>query len=120
MKKYHTYFFDIDGTIFKYRQFEKYSEEKARLTPSAFDKLIEIKNSGHMIILTTARPEDLRGFTIRELGEYNIPYDQLIMGLARGTRHLINDLSPEFNGDRAISWNLTRNEGLTDIEVTKV
>lgn len=120
VKKYHTYFFDIDGTIFKYRQFETYEKTPAELTPGALKKILEIRNAGHTIILTTARPEELRLFTVSELRNAAIPYDQLVMGLARGARHLVNDMSPSKPGNRAISWNLQRDEGLAGIAVEKI
>ena len=120
MKKYHTYFFDIDGTIFKYRKFETYSNSPAELTPGALEKLLEIRNAGHTIVLTTARPEELRLFTVTELRNSAIPYDQLVMGLARGPRHLVNDMSPNELGERAIPWNLVRDEGLEKIAVLNI
>jgi len=120
MKKHHTYFFDIDGTIFKYRKFETYESSDAVLTPGALRKLQEIYGAGHTIILTTARPEDLRDFTVTELLDHGIPWHQLVMGLARGPRHLVNDMSPTEPGLRAIPWNLERDEGLKNIGVTKV
>lgn len=117
MIKYHTYFFDIDGTILKYREFEKYEETAAELTPGALEKLQEIKEAGHTIVLTTARPEKLRSFTVAELATFDVPYDQLVMGLPRGVRHLVNDMSPRTPGQRAIPWNLVRDEGLEKITV---
>lgn len=119
MKKYHTYFCDIDGTIFKYRKFETYMSSPAELTPESLEKLIEIKEAGHFIALTTARPESLRDHTILELESNGIPYDILVMGLARGPRHLINDMDPNNPGVRAISWNLKRDQGMADIGVSK-
>tara|TARA_B100001094_G_C18150107_1_gene783179 strand:+ start:839 stop:1201 length:363 start_codon:yes stop_codon:yes gene_type:complete len=120
MKKHHTYFFDIDGTIFRYRQFETYKNTPAVLTPGALEKLNEIRDAGHMIVLTTARPADLYGFTQDELHANKVPYDKIVMGLARGPRHLVNDMSPSEPGNRAIGWNLVRNEGLNNIGVVKV
>lgn len=120
MKKHHTYFFDIDGTIFRYRQFETYKNTPAVLTPGALEKLNEIRDAGHMIVLTTARPADLYGFTQDELHANKVPYDKIVMGLERGHRHLVNDMSPNDPGLRAISWNLERDEGLKNIGVTKV
>ena len=65
-----------------------------------------------MIILTTARPEELRRHTELELVMNDIPFDRLIMGIERGPRYLINDLSPNEPGDRAIAINLKRDEGI--------
>jgi hypothetical protein len=115
MKKHHTYFLDIDGTIFKYRKFETYESSPAELTPGTIEKLKEIKKAGHMIVLTTARPESLRAFTKKELLAAGIPYDRLVMGLERGPRHLVNDLSPNEPGDRAIAHNLERDEGMAKV-----
>ena len=119
MKKYDTYFLDIDGTIFKYRTFESYQESPAQLTPGAKEKLLEIKDAGHTIILTTARPESLRDLTITELAGHEILWDQLIMGIGRGPRHLVNDISPKNLKPRAIAWNIDRDTGLKNISVAR-
>ena len=107
-----TYFVDIDGTIFVYRKFETYKETKVEVIKSTKQYLQQVKDEGHMIILTTARPEEMRDHMIDELNYTNIPYDRLIMGIERGPRYLINDLSPKEPGDRAIAINLKRNEGI--------
>lgn len=120
MRKYSTYFCDIDGTIFKYRKFETYKDSAPLVTPGALSKLSEIKDNGHMIILTTARPESLRDHTIEELRLSGVPYDSLIMGIERGPRHLINDMDPAKPGKRAISWNLKRDEGMESVYVDVV
>ena len=57
MEKKETYFVDVDGTIFKYRKFETYQTSKADVIPSTLEYLKEKATGGHMIILTTARPE---------------------------------------------------------------
>lgn len=119
VKKYDTYFCDIDGTIFKYRKFETYKSSPAELTPGSLEKLNEIKRAGHMIVLTTARPEDLREHTVLELTTNGVPYDKLVMGLARGPRHLVNDMDPKKPGMRAINWNLVRDHGMSQISVEK-
>ena len=112
MTKKNTYFVDIDGTIFVYRKFETYESSEAQVIKSTKQYLQQVKDEGHMIILTTARPESLRDHTVYELSKYNIPYDRLIMGIERGPRYLINDLSPKEPGDRAIAINLERDKGI--------
>ncbi len=107
-----TYFVDIDGTIFVYRKFESYRESPAKAIKSTKQFLQKIRDEGHMIILTTARPENMRDLTIQELFKNNIPYTRLIMGIERGPRYLINDLSPNEPGERAICYNLIRDEGI--------
>ena len=111
MKK-NTYFVDIDGTILKYRKFETYKSSKAEVIPSTLEYLQRVKEEGHMIILTTARPEELRVHTVMELNTNNVPYDRLVMGIERGPRYLINDMDPKIKQERAIALNLIRDEGI--------
>jgi len=111
MKKYNTIFCDIDGSIFKYRKFEKYQEESPEVLPGVQDKINEWYKQGHMIILTTARPEYLRKHTELELSVNNIPHHRLIMQIERGPRFLINDMDPDKPGERATGVNLIRDEG---------
>ena len=112
MEKKNTFFVDIDGTIFVYRKFETYETSEAVVIKSSKQYLQQKKHEGHCIILTTARPNYLRLHTEYELQVNGIPYDQLIMGIGRGPRYLINDLSPDEPGDRAIAINLIRDEGI--------
>lgn len=112
MDKKNTYFVDIDGTIFKYRKFETYETSKAEPIESTIEYLNKASKEGHMIILTTARPEYLRDHTVVELHENYIPYDRLIMGIERGPRYLINDMDPNNPGERAIAINVERNKGI--------
>tara|TARA_B100000497_G_C7524867_1_gene318712 strand:- start:380 stop:724 length:345 start_codon:yes stop_codon:yes gene_type:complete len=112
MDKKNTYFVDIDGTIFVYRKFESYETSDAQVIKSTKQYLQNAKDKGHMIILTTARPEGLRDHTLFELRKANIPFDRLIMGIERGPRYLLNDMDPNNPGDRAICYNLERNGGI--------
>lgn len=113
MKK-NTIFCDIDGTLFKYRKFETYESTDPEVLPNVREKLNEWKEEGHMIILTTARPEWLRGHTVHELDSNDIVYDRLIMEIERGPRFLINDMDPDAPGTRATGINLNRNAGFGD------
>ena len=112
MEKFNTYFCDIDGTIFKYRKFETYQTSDAEVIESTLEFLNVVKEQGHMIILTTARPDWLYNHTVKELVTNNVPFDRLIMGIERGPRYLINDMDPKKPGKRAIAMNLIRNEGI--------
>jgi uncharacterized protein (UPF0248 family) len=112
VEKKNTYFVDIDGTIFKYRKFETYETNKAEVIQSTKDFLIKIMDKGHMIVLTTARPESLREFTEWELYENKIPYHKLVMNIERGPRYLINDMDPNHPGERAIAINVERDKGI--------
>ena len=112
MEKKNTYFCDIDGTILKYRKFETYENSKAEGIESTIDYLNRAASEGHMIILTTARPEYLRMHTEIELYENEVPYHRLIMEIERGPRYLINDMDPNNPGERAIAINLKRDKGI--------
>ena len=112
MEKKSTYFCDIDGTIFKYRKFETYLETDVEVIETSKNFLEERKNEGHMIVLTTARPNSLRVHTEWELETNYIPYDYLLMGIERGPRYLINDMDPNNPGERAIGMNLIRDKGI--------
>ena len=110
--KKNTYFCDIDGTIFKYRKFETYTTTEVEPIKATVDQLNEWYDEGRMVVLTTARPEELREHTIEELELSNVPYDKLIMGIERGPRYIINDMDPNKPGERAIAINLKRDEGI--------
>lgn len=113
MEKKNTYFIDIDGTIFYYRNFNDYKTSEARPIKSSKQYLQQIWDDGHYIALTTARPEELRAFTEKELQIANIPYNQLVMGIERGPRFLINDMEFNSNEKRAFAINVKRDEGIT-------
>tara|TARA_B100000212_G_scaffold341984_1_gene326971 strand:+ start:9017 stop:9388 length:372 start_codon:yes stop_codon:yes gene_type:complete len=115
MKKKNTIFCDIDGTIFKYRKFETYKKSEAVPTLNTVKILQRWRDNGHMIVLTTARPENLRKHTLDELKNNNIPFDRLIMEIERGPRFLINDMDPSKPGERAIAINLLRDLGLGSV-----
>lgn len=115
MEKKNTYFVDIDGTIFIYRKFETYKTSEAEVIRSSKDFLQQRRDEGHMIVLTTARPEELREHTEYELTKNGIPFHKLVMGIERGPRYIINDLDPNSDGDRAIAINVQRNGGIKTI-----
>lgn len=106
-----TIFCDIDGTIFKYRPFEQYTKSDAELLPNVAETFNTWQSEGHHIVLTSARPEYLRDHTIKELKYNNIHWHQLILGIGRGPRYLINDRDTNNIIDRAIGINLKRNQG---------
>ena len=111
MEKKNTIFCDIDGTIFKYRKFETYESSAPEVLPDVKRKMDQWNNEGHLVVLTTARPESMRKHTEKELSDNLIPYGRLIMGLERGPRYLINDMDPAKPGQRATGFNLDRDTG---------
>jgi hydroxymethylpyrimidine pyrophosphatase-like HAD family hydrolase len=111
-----TFFVDIDGTLVEYRKFSELST--AVLTPIAevVNYINEQHKSGAVIIITTARPEIYRNYTINELEKIGVMYHQLVMDCGRGTRVILNDKDPENPElDRAVGINLTRNMGFSTL-----
>tara|TARA_B100001093_G_C26505465_1_gene875196 strand:+ start:334 stop:720 length:387 start_codon:yes stop_codon:yes gene_type:complete len=117
-EKKRTVFCDIDGTIFKYRKFEEITTTKPELTPDALGQLRRWKRDGCMIVFTTARPEELRSHTVKELLTNEVPWDKLIMGIERGPRYLVNDSDPAKPKQiRAVAYSIPRDKGLKRVIV---
>ena len=113
MIKHPTYFVDIDGTLVKYRPFDQIQTEAPEAITSVLDLIKTKYDEGSHIVITTARPSELELFTKQELEKIGVKYHQLVMGIGRGTRYIINDRDPQAPEiDRAVGINLTRNEGL--------
>ena len=113
-----TLFVDIDGTIVKYRKFSELSESTLTPIQDVIDFVNGHYDAGSVIVITTARPESYRLFTIEELEKVGIKYNQIIMDMGRGTRVILNDTDPK-NPElpRAIGINLQRDGGLENIEI---
>lgn len=113
MIKHPTYFVDIDGTLFIYRKFDNIKNIPPEPIQSVIDKVNSEYDNGAHVVITTARPIELELFTKHELESIGVKYHQIIFGIGRGTRYIINDRDPkEPNIDRAVGINLNRNEGL--------
>ena len=115
-----TIILDIDGTLIEHRgtlskaTSEYKSGEKA--LKGTIEKIDEWEGKGYNIILITGRKESSRAFTEKQLFEMNIFYDQLIMGVGGGIRHLVNDQKP--NGTfTAYAHNLERNKGIGELNI---
>ena len=106
-------FCDIDGTLIKYREFNQYDKKEAIPIESIINRINKAYDKNHMIILTTARPEYLRIFTMNELNNLQIKYHTLLMSINRGPRILINDYE-NTNNYRAFNFSVKRNEGIIE------
>jgi uncharacterized HAD superfamily protein len=116
MKK--TLFIDIDGTLVRHKgNLSNVYLEEPELLPGVIDKLNKWNADGHKIILTTGRPESMRKITNEQLEKFGIFYDQLIMGLTRGERIVINDKKPSLDITTASAIQVNRNEGLININI---
>ena len=112
MIKNSTYFVDIDGTIVKYRQFDKLLSTKAEPIQDVIDNLNEEYDKGGHIVVTSARPPEFLKFTEIELRSIGLKYHQLILGIGRGTRFVLNDIDPDNPMvKRAVGINLIRDKG---------
>jgi hypothetical protein len=113
MIKNPTYFVDIDGTLVVYRKFDELRSTPPVPIQSVINKINEEYDSGAHIVITSARPVEFLEFTEQELNSIGIKYHQIILGIGRGTRYVINDKDPEFPDiDRAVGINLIRNKGI--------
>lgn len=111
-----TFFVDIDGTIVKYRKFSELSNSVLEPIQDVVDYLNSQYDKGAVIIITTARPEKFRHFTILELNQIGMKWHQLVMECGRGTRVIFNDKDPENPTlERAVGINFTRDGGLDSI-----
>ena len=116
IKKNPTFFVDIDGTLVKYRKFEKLHDSILEPIQDVIDYVNKQFELGSTIIITTARTEMYRHFTVLELNQIGVKYHQLIMGIGRGIRVVINDKDPDNSEiDRAIGINLIRDLGFKSI-----
>jgi len=116
MKK--TIFIDIDGVLLRhFGNLSKQITTPLELLPGVIDKLNEWELEGHRIILITGRKESMRKITEDQLFQFGIFYDQLVMGLPRGERIIINDKKPgnEMSTCRAIE--IKRNDGIGEIKI---
>ena len=93
-----TIFSDIDGTLVHQVLFEEIDPFTSRALPGVVETMTKWFKEGHHIVLTTARPEYLRDLTIQEMDLLGIPFHQLVMGIGRAERILINNKSGNKNG----------------------
>jgi FMN phosphatase YigB (HAD superfamily) len=115
MKK--TIFLDIDGCIFKHKGNMSTQFENPELLPGVIEKLNEWDAEGYKIILTTGRKNSMRKLTEMQLEKFGIFYDELIMGINRGERIIINDKKPNSDVTVASAIIIERNEGLKKIKI---
>jgi len=113
-----TLFLDIDGTLVQHvnPSVSSLPNHEMNVLNGTIEKLLEWNKKGYSIILTTGRRESNRDMTIKQLQKAGIFYDQLIMGVGRGPRIVINDKKPD-GMMTAYAINIERNNGLKDINI---
>ena len=114
-QNYKTIFSDIDGTLIEQVRFEDLDPNIVNVLPGVLEKFNEWYEEGHYIVLTTARPEHLREVTTHQMGVAGIRYHQLVMGIGREERILINNNSKgEPDNARAMAVAVGRDAGFNN------
>jgi len=107
-----TLFLDIDGTLLKHQHtISDVYLHPAEILPGVVKKINEWDSQGHTIILITARKESTRELTEKQLKQFGVAWNHLIMGVGGGCRYLVNDKLTVNDTDRAVSINVVTNEG---------
>jgi len=107
-----TIFTDIDGTLVHQVRFEEIDPFTSVALPGVVETMTKWFKEGHHIVLTTARPEELRNLTIQEMDLLGIPFHQLVMGIGRAERILINNKSNKNSkAKRATAVEVEKNVG---------
>ena len=102
----HTWFIDLDGTVFKHNEYLTGTDE---ILPGVQDFWSKIP-ANDCIVITTGRSEEYRNLTVQSLNEHRLRFNYILFDLPLGERILINDLKP--NGLKtAIAINVERNKG---------
>lgn len=113
-----TLFIDIDGTLIKHTgNLTNEILMEPEILPDVIEKLNEWDGRGFKIILTTGRKESMRKITEEQLSKVGIFYDQLVMGITRGERIIINDKKPGNDMVTVRAIEVPRNEGLGSVEL---
>jgi hypothetical protein len=109
-KTFLTLFIDIDGTLIK--NAGQYFAPRWGYQPALPDSvayLQALKKKGRVqIILTTSRTESVRRATEVQLKLWDIPYDQLVMGMLHAQRVVVNDYAKTNPFPSAAAINLKR------------
>ena len=112
-----TVFIDIDGTVLKHNgDLSTQINSDCSVLNGVIEKFNEWNRKGYHIVLTTGRKECMRELTQRQLQKFGLFYDQLVMGLPRGQRVLINDTKPDMEST-AVAFTVKRNKGILDIDI---
>ena len=116
-----TIFSDIDGTLIEQVRFEDLDPNVVNVLPGVAEKMNEWYEAGHHIVLTTARPWDLELVTKQQMETAGIRYHQIVMGIGREERILINNNSKgEPDNHRAMAVPVARDGGFANLEWSSV
>lgn len=114
-QNYKTIFSDIDGTLIEQARFEDLDPNVVNVLPGVREKMNEWYEAGHHIVLTTARPWNLELVTKQQMEKAGIRYHQIVMGIGREERILINNNSKgEPDNARAMAVAVGRDAGFNN------
>ena len=120
-QNYKTIFSDIDGTLIEQVRFEDLDANIVNVLPGVAEKMNEWYEAGHHIVLTTARPWHLELITKQQMETAGIRYHQIVMGIGREERILINNNSKgEPDNHRAMAVPVARDGGFANLEWSSV
>ena len=109
----HTWFIDIDGTIFKHNGYKLDGHDSVLPGVKEFFEKIP---KGDLVILVTSRTDEYKDSTIKSLKDNNIVFDEIIFNAPYGERIVINDNKPSgLITGKCI--NTKRDEGLDNISI---
>ena len=120
-QNYKTIFSDIDGTLIEQVRFEDLNPNVVNVLPGVAEKMNQWYEAGHHIVLTTARPWNLELITKQQMETAGIRYHQIVMGIGREERILINNNSKgEPDNHRAMAVPVARDGGFANLEWSSV
>jgi len=105
---HHTWFFDLDGTIFKHNGL--FEDGYDTLLPGV-KELWACIPLDDVIVISTARKSCWKEKSVQTLIDNGLWYNFLLFDCAHGERIVVNDNKPEFNLKTAIAWNVERDKG---------
>ena len=119
-RKFGTIFCDVDGVLIKHNNNSSDNPENNIIIGECIEKLNKIREENNKIILVTARPNKTRKTFEDLLKTFEIPYDDIVMGLNPGPRYLINDIKPSNPFvKQAISFNVKRDYGIDNLQLNE-
>ena len=119
-RKFGTVFCDVDGVLLKHSNNSNDSPEDNIIIGECIQKLNKLREENNKLILVTARPIKTKKTFQNLLNTFEIPYDDIVMGLNPGPRYLINDIKPSNPFvKQAIGLNIIRDFGIENLQLNE-
>lgn len=102
-------FLDIDGVLCINKHMPERVQDFTPL-PNNIQFVRELHAQGAYIVLTTAREEEERDATLKQLDTHQVPYHQIVMGLPHHSQRIaVQDFSDTNPFPAVLAVNLQRN-----------